>query len=100
MGIFESKAALSAQLKGAEEIVLVAGVGDSEMGIGGSSERVIVGNRGSVCVDMDAETFPPTNNFPTHNITSQPSLLPSTTIQQHGVTTTMAQMMHLHCLGL
>ena len=24
-------------------------------------------------------TFPPTNNFPSHNITSRPSLLPSTT---------------------
>ena len=55
VGIFESKAASSAQLKGAEEIVLVAGVGDSEMGIRGSSEKVTVGDRGSVCVDMDAE---------------------------------------------
>ena len=25
------------------------------MGIGGSSEKVTVGDRGSVCVDMDAE---------------------------------------------
>ena len=55
MGIVESEAASSAQLKGAEEIVLVAGVGDSEMGIRGSSEKVTVGDRGSVCVDMDAE---------------------------------------------
>ena len=55
MGIVESEAASSTQLKGAEKIVLVAGVGDSKMGIGGSSEKVTVGDRGSVCVDMDAE---------------------------------------------
>ena len=49
MGIVESKAASSAQLKGAEEIVLVAGVGDSEMRIGGSSEKVTVGDRFGLC---------------------------------------------------
>ena len=55
MGIVEIDAASSAQLKRAEEIVLVAGVEDPEMKIGGDSEVITVGKRGSVCVDMDAE---------------------------------------------
>ena len=55
MGIVEIDAASSAQLKRAEEIVLVAGVEDPEMEIGGDSEMITVGKRGSVCVDMDAE---------------------------------------------
>ena len=52
MGIVEIDAASSAQLKRAKEIVLVAGVEDPEMEIGGDSEMITVGKRGSV---LDAE---------------------------------------------
>jgi hypothetical protein len=57
VGIVGSIAASSAQLKGAEEIVLVAGIGGSEMGIGKGidSENVTVGSEDSVCMDIDAE---------------------------------------------
>ena len=53
MGIFESEIASSAQLKGAE--IVVAGFGESKMEMDNDSERVVVGIRDSVCVDMVAE---------------------------------------------
>ena len=55
MGIVESETASSAQLKGVETIV--AGVVDSEMEAGDSEDLEdleMVGNNGSVCVDIDA----------------------------------------------
>lgn len=52
MGIVEIEMASSAQLKGVETIV--AGVVDSEMEAGDSEDSEMVGNNGSVCVDIDA----------------------------------------------
>ena len=52
MGIVESETASSAQLKGVGTIV--AGVVDSEMEAGYSEDLEMVGNNGSVCVDIDA----------------------------------------------
>ena len=52
MGILESEMASSVQLKGVETIV--AGVVDSEMEAGDSEDLEMVGNNGSVCVDIDA----------------------------------------------
>ena len=52
MGIVESETASSAQLKGVETIV--AGVVDLEMEAGDSEDSEMVGNNGSVCVDIDA----------------------------------------------
>ena len=52
MGILESEMASSAQLKGVETIV--AGVVDLEMEAGDSDDSEMVGNNGSVCVDIDA----------------------------------------------
>ena len=60
MGIVEIEAASSAQLKGVERIE--AGIGGSEIGIGmgvgigigGLKDLEIIGNGGSVCVDIDA----------------------------------------------
>jgi hypothetical protein len=46
-------AASSAQLKVAETVV--AGIRSSEMGMDDDSEKVTVGNGGSVWVDIDAE---------------------------------------------
>ena len=55
MGIVEIETALSAQLKGVEEIV--ASIGDSEIGkgIGDLKTFKTVGIDDSVCVDMVAE---------------------------------------------
>jgi hypothetical protein len=53
MGIVESEAALSAQLKGVGE--MVAGIGGSEMGTDNSRNSKTVGEKGSVCVDIDAD---------------------------------------------
>jgi hypothetical protein len=62
MGIFESKAASSAQLKGAKTVVagiggleIEIGIGIGFIGIGGSKGLEAVGIGGSVCVDMVAE---------------------------------------------
>ena len=53
MGIFESEIASSAQLKGAE--IVVAGFGGYKMEMDNNLERVVVGIKDSVCVDMVAE---------------------------------------------
>ena len=53
VGIVGSEIASSAQLKDVEE--MVEGISGSEMGMGDDSEKVTVGSRGSVCVDIDAE---------------------------------------------
>jgi hypothetical protein len=55
MGIVEIEAASSAQLKGAEGIV--AGIGDSEIGIGEGIDSETVGIGGSVCVDIVAVEY-------------------------------------------
>ena len=53
MGIFESEIASSTQLKGAE--IVVASFGESKMETDNDLERVVVGIRDLVCVDMVAE---------------------------------------------
>ena len=53
MGIVEIETASSAQLKGIE--TMVAGIRESEMGIDDNSEGIMVGNGGSVCVDIVTE---------------------------------------------
>ena len=52
-GIIGSEIVSSAQLKGAE--TMVAGIRGSTIGIDDSSEGVLSGNGGSVCVDMVTE---------------------------------------------
>ena len=52
MGIVASEMASSDQLKGVETIV--AGVVDSKMEARDSEDSEMVGNNGSVCVDIDA----------------------------------------------
>ena len=52
MGIVGSETASFAQLKGVGTII--AGVVDSEMEAGDSEDSEMVGNNGSVCVDIDA----------------------------------------------
>jgi len=53
MGIVETETASSPQLKGAETIAV--GIVDSKMETGGSGDLEMVGNDGSVCVDIDAK---------------------------------------------
>lgn len=55
MGIIESEAASSAQLKGAEEIVADSKGTEVEIGTGIDSNSEMVSVIGSVCVDMVAE---------------------------------------------
>jgi len=52
MGIVESETGLFAQLKGSKT---VEGTRGSKIETGEDSELITVGNKGSVCVDMDAE---------------------------------------------
>jgi hypothetical protein len=53
VGIVDSETASSPQLKGTKAIV--AGIVDSEMGTEDSEDSEMVGNDGSVCVDIDTE---------------------------------------------
>ena len=50
MGIVESRTASSDQLKGVETVAGMVG----EIGIGEDSEMITAGDRGSVCVDINA----------------------------------------------
>ena len=53
MGIVGREIASSAQLRGAE--TMIVGIGNSKMEAGNGSEGFIAGNRGLVCMDIVAE---------------------------------------------